>query len=70
MIKLLLYLLSILIIFLILFNSPSSNNLNNFINQNKLLNFSSNQIFIQKIIFTMVILFIILNIIYSVYIVI
>nr|YP_009393742.1 preprotein-translocase subunit g [Caloglossa beccarii]ARW62304.1 preprotein-translocase subunit g [Caloglossa beccarii] len=67
MIKLVFYILSILIISLILFNNPNSNIQNNFINQSKLLNFSSNQIFIQKVIFTMVNIFIVLNILTNIF---
>lgn len=64
MIKFILYLLSILIIFLVLFNNPSGNN---FINQNKLLSFSSNQVFVQKVIFIAISIFLFLNIIINVF---
>lgn len=66
MIKLFLYLLSVLIIFLILFNNPTGNNFNSFINQNKLLSFSSNQVFVQKVIFIAISIFLFLNIIINV----
>nr|YP_009392502.1 preprotein-translocase subunit g [Caloglossa monosticha]ARW61064.1 preprotein-translocase subunit g [Caloglossa monosticha] len=67
MIKLLLYFLSILSILLILFNNPSSSSVNNFSSQNKFLTFSSSQVYIQKIIFFCVILFIIFNVLCAVY---
>nr|YP_009393542.1 preprotein-translocase subunit g [Bostrychia simpliciuscula]ARW62104.1 preprotein-translocase subunit g [Bostrychia simpliciuscula] len=49
MIKFLWYSFSLLTVFLILINSPI-NTSNNFISQNKVMNFSSNQLLIQKFI--------------------
>lgn len=49
MIKFLWYIFSLLTIFFILINSPSNTN-NNFVSQNKIMNFSSNQFVIQKFI--------------------
>lgn len=63
MIKFFLYIVSFLIIFLVLMNSPSINNLNNFMNRNKLLSFSTNQILIQQIIGITVFIFFFLTII-------
>lgn len=67
MIKFFLYIVSFLIVFLILTNNPSSNNINNFMSRNKLLSFSSNQILIQKIISFSILIFFILTIIILVY---
>nr|QCI04696.1 Preprotein-translocase subunit g [Apoglossum ruscifolium] len=68
MIKLFWYIVSILTIFFILVNNPSSNNVNNFINQNKFFTFSSNQLLIQRLIFFNIILFIVFTILCSIYI--
>nr|YP_009399126.1 preprotein-translocase subunit g [Taenioma perpusillum]ARW68523.1 preprotein-translocase subunit g [Taenioma perpusillum] len=67
MIKLIWYFFSISLISLVLINNPNSSNT---ISQNKIFTFNSNQLFIQKIIFINVILFILCTVLYSVYIVI
>lgn len=68
MVKLIWYFISLLTIFLILFNSPSSNNINSFMNQNKFFNARSNQLLVQKLIVASVLLFIIFTILCSIYI--
>nr|YP_009391261.1 preprotein-translocase subunit g [Dipterocladia arabiensis]ARW59405.1 preprotein-translocase subunit g [Dipterocladia arabiensis] len=68
MIKLIWYFISLLTILLILFNSPSSNSMNNFMSQNKFLNVRSNQMLIQKFIVVSILLFIIFTILCSIYI--
>nr|YP_009391876.1 preprotein-translocase subunit g [Acrosorium ciliolatum]ARW60020.1 preprotein-translocase subunit g [Acrosorium ciliolatum] len=67
MIKFFFYIVSLLIIILILTNSPNSNNMSSFINQNKFLNFSTNQVLIQKIITISITIFFILTIIFVTY---
>lgn len=67
--KFLLYFVSICTILLILVSSPKTSSINNFINQDKLMELTNNnQIFLQKIIMISVLLFFILttySIIYS-----
>nr|YP_009394570.1 preprotein-translocase subunit g [Vertebrata thuyoides]ARW63132.1 preprotein-translocase subunit g [Vertebrata thuyoides] len=56
-IKLLWYFFSLLTIFLILISNPKTNGLNISGNQNKVLNFSSNQVVIQRLIFFSLLMF-------------
>lgn len=67
MLKLFFYIVSLVIIVLILTNSPSNNNINNFMSQNKLLNFNTNQLALQKIIGANIVIFFILTIVIVIY---
>nr|YP_010170985.1 preprotein-translocase subunit g [Chondria tumulosa]QSD57126.1 preprotein-translocase subunit g [Chondria tumulosa] len=64
MIKIFFYLFSFFTIFLILIVNPSKNNVNNFNYQSKILNFRSNQLFLQKLIAFNVVIFFLLIIIF------
>jgi len=66
MIKLIWYFLSTSLIILVLTNSPTNSNI---VSQNRIFIFNSNQLFVQKVIFTNVIFFIICTVLYSFYIV-
>jgi len=60
--KFLLYLISISTILLILISSPKSTSINNFINQDQIVELTSNnQIFLQKLIIVNVLMFFILT---------
>lgn len=67
MIKFLWYLISLLTIILILFNSPQYGSLDNFVNQNNFINFSSNQLVIQQLIVLSICLFLVLTIFCVIY---
>ena len=68
MFKLIWYLINIILIFLILVNSPSNTYTNNLTNQNKFFSFRSSQLFIEKFILISIILFIVVTVILSSYI--
>jgi len=67
MLKLIWYLISINIIFIILINNPSSQTTNSLTNQNKFFTFRSNQLLIEKFILISIIIFIIFTAILSTY---
>lgn len=68
MLKLLWYILSLLIIVLILINSPASNNLGNINSSNTIISVTrSNQVKLQQIIFIFTILFLICTILHVLY---
>jgi len=62
MFKIVWYIFSLLIVFLILLNSPNSNSLNIISSQNRVFNFQSNKLLIQKIIGISVFIFLLLTI--------
>ena len=68
MLKLLWYIISIVIIILVLINSPSSNNIGNMSNSNTIFSVTrSNQVKLQQIIFVFTVLFLICTIFYVLY---